>query len=122
MNGHRLAVLLRQAVDGVIDGIGEPDLVVPGVELDSAARILLQVRLHLVGQIRRNGLSSPQYQTVQAHAVVEQVRRVLVEAHFQTAVAHDHPVDHAQLAVDRSQVIHRVFVAHRLGHGVGPGL
>ncbi len=112
----------RQAVDGVVDGVGEPDFVVAGVELHAAARLPLQVLLHLVGQVLGNGLPSPQHQAVQPHAVVKQVPGVVVEAHLQAPVAHDHSVDYVQLPIDLPQVVHGVHMAHRLSHGVGPGL
>ena len=121
VDGHRLVVLLGQLVEGLIDGGGEPDFVVTGVKLDPAALLPLQVFLHLVGQVLRDGLPPPQHQAVQSHAVVEQVPGVVVEAHLQAPVAHDHSVDHAQSPVDLAEMIHGVHVAHLSGHGVGPG-
>ena len=78
--------------------------------------------LHLVGQVLGDGFSPVQHQAVQPHAVVEQICGVVVKAHIQAAVAHDHTVDDLQLPVHLPQVFHRVDVAYLLGHGVGAGL
>ena len=78
--------------------------------------------LHLVGQIRRDIPPPVQHQAVQPHAVVEQVGGIVVLSRLQTVVAHDHPVDHAQLAIDLAQVVHAVVVAHALGGLLGPVL
>ena len=99
MDGHGLVVFPGQLVDGGVNGVGEPDAVIAGVEFHAAAALPLQVLLHLVGEIGGDGLSPAQHQAVQPHAVVKQVLGIVVVRRLQAAVAHDHPVDHAQLAV-----------------------
>ena len=78
--------------------------------------------LHPVWQVRRDVPSPVQHQAVQPHAVVKQVFGIVVPPGLQAVVAHDHPVDHAQLAIDLAQVVHAVVVAHALGGLLGPVL
>ena len=118
---HRLVVPGGQLVDGPVDGVGQPDPVIAGIELYPAAALPLQILLHPLRQVGNDPLPALHQGAVQADAVVEQVRRVVVIGGVQAPVAHDHPVDHVQLAVDLPQMLSAVLVPYRLGHGVSAG-
>ena len=77
--------------------------------------------LHLVGQVLGDGLTTVQHQAVQPDTVMKQVGGVVVKAHVQAAVAHDHAVDDLQLSVHFPQVVHRIDMAYLLSHSVGAG-
>ena len=77
--------------------------------------------LYLVGQVLGDGLAPVQHQAGQPDAVMKQVGGVVVKAHVQAAVSHDHAVDDLQLSAHLTQVFYGVNVAYLLGHGVGAG-
>jgi len=71
MDGHRLVISGGQLVNGLVQGIGQPDLVVPRIQLHPAAALPLQVLLHPVGQIGDGAFAPIQQKAVQPHTVVE---------------------------------------------------
>ena len=73
--------------------------------------------LHPLRQVRRDALS--QQSAVQARAVVEEIRRVVVDSGIQTVVAHNNAVDHVQPTIDLAEVGDVVVVAYPLRHFLG---
>ena len=119
MDGHRLTVPGCQAVDGLVHGVRQSDLVVPRVQLHAAAVVPPQVRLHPVRQVRDHPAPVLQQAAVQAHAVVEQVGGVVVPPELQTVISHHHAVDDVQFSIDLPQMVYVVVVAHLPGHLLG---
>ena len=119
VNGHRLTVTGCQAVDGLVHGVRQSDLVVPGVQLHAAAVVPPQVRLHPVRQVRDHPAPVLQQAAVQAHAVVEQVCGVVVPPELQTVISHHHAVGNVQFSIDLPQMVYVVVMAHLPGHLLG---
>lgn len=119
MHRHRLVIAGRQRIDWLIDGVGQPELVVAGVELHTAAALPLQVRLDSLRQVGGDLFAVREDAAVQARAVVVQVGWIAVGGHIQAVVAHDDAVDDVQLPVDLAEVVDIVVVAHILRHLLG---
>ena len=122
VDGHRLVVPGGQLIDRLIQRIGQPDFIISGIKLHAAAVVPLQVLLYPLGQVRDGLLTPFEQKAVQTHAVVEQTCGIVMIVCFQTAVAHDHAVNHVQLSVNLPQMFNAVVVPHPLGRLLRPVL